>query len=141
MGDRRGYGRLALAAVLATACVQAPRQDYTVEQIPGIEDLPELMRVMYASLGDTWDLADQATIAPAEFEAAAAAASRVDAVAETLRVRFAGERGEGFEAHAGQLGAAAQDLRDAAAAGDTGQVRRAVRALGDTCESCHDSER
>ena len=113
-----------------------------MEQIPGIEDLPELMRVMYASLGATWDLAEQATIAPAELEAAAVAASRVDAVAETLRVRFADERGEGFEAYAGQLAAVAQDLRDAAGAGDdAGEVRRAVKALGDTCEACHDRYR
>ena len=141
MRDRMAIGRLALAGLLGTACVPAPRQNYTVEQIPAIEELPELMRVMYASLGATWDLAEQATITPAELEAAAVAASRVDAVAETLRVRFAAERGEGFEAYAGQLGAAAQDLRDGAADGDAAEVRRAVKALGDTCHACHDPHR
>jgi hypothetical protein len=141
MRGRTPSGWLALAGLLATACVPAPRQDYTVEQIPAIEGLPELMRVMYADLGTTWDLAEQATISPAELEAAATTASRVDAVAETLRVRFAAERGEGFEAYTGQLGAAAQDLRDSAAAGDASAVRRAVRAIGAACEGCHGAYR
>jgi cytochrome c556 len=137
MTHRRTALCLVLACTAAASCVPAPQADYTPDQIRGLTDLQEVMRVMYQAMKPAWNLVDASSLAPADFQTAADTAARVDAVGETLAQTFAPGRPEGFGAYAGQLRLQAQDLGRGAAASDAALVKDSIDKLGKTCDSCH----
>jgi cytochrome c556 len=137
MTRRRTGSWLVVVLAAAASCVPAPQADYTPDELRGLSDLKEVMRVMYQAMKPTWALADASALAPADFQTAATAAARVEVIGETLTQSFAPGRPEGFGAYAGQLRTLAQELARGAASSDPAVVKDSVTKLGQTCDSCH----
>ena len=129
---------LVLAAALAAACVPKPRMQYTKEQLQGLHEKKELMRVLYHGLTPVWDSAKKSTYAAADFKTMARAAPRVVAVSQALlSKKVSGKYPDEFARHATELGKHAAALEKAATAAQEPQARKAIKGINAACKSCH----
>jgi hypothetical protein len=120
-----------------TACVPAPRLNYTAEQLGEIDSLEELMRVAYADSKAVWPLEKKEPLGEPDFEALQRVGARLEAVASVTAEKFGPMRPEGFAELARRMGGDAGRMREAGQAKDVSSARAAVKALGETCDACH----
>jgi hypothetical protein len=129
---------LAAIVALGLACFPPqPKAQYTPEELLQQTDLVELMRFQYHSLDNTWSLADQSTLTPADFQTAGVAATHVRDTADAILQNFAPSRPESFGAYAMQLKGLAEGMLASAGASDGAAVKTAIGKIGDTCDACH----
>ena len=122
---------------LLPACVPRPTQSYTIEQIPQIPSLKEVMRVQAGTMDPLFKKRGQTSFTPAEFTTLAEAGRRIEATSAAVRDKFAAGRPPGFATFAGQLNGQAADLSAAAQAQDAAKTSAALRAMKETCRGCH----
>lgn len=130
-----------LLLTFAVGCLPKPKQSYTVEQIPQIGSLEELMRVQAATMDPLFGKRDQGRYSPEEFTAFGDAGRRIKASAGTVRERFAKGHKPSFTTYAEQLATQADALVTAAEASDAAKSAQALTAMRDTCRSCHRENR
>jgi cytochrome c556 len=121
-------------------CLPKPKQAYTLEQIPQINDLEEIMRVQAATMDPLFGKRGQASFTKEEFAAMAEGGKRTATTAGQLS-RFAAGKKPSFATFAEQLIRGAQDLSAAAEAGDAAKVSATLGAMKDTCKGCHRENR
>lgn len=130
-----------LLCVLAAACVPRPKQAYTVDQIPQIGSLEEIMRVQAQTMDPLFARREKPSFTPAELQALAEGGRRIQASSATVRERFAAGRKASFAAYAGTLNTQAGELLAAAEAKDAARTRAALGAMRETCRGCHRENR
>jgi len=142
MVQRKMAIMMAAVVALGLGCFPPePKAQYTPEQLLQLTDLKELMRFQYHGLDNTWSLADQSTLTPADFRTAGVAATHVRDVAGAVLQNFAAGRPDGFRGFAEQLKGLAEGMAASAAASDAEAVKTAIGKIGDTCDACHSAYR
>jgi hypothetical protein len=130
-------------ALSLIACLPKPKQDYTVDQIPQINSLEEIMRVQAQTMDPLFAKRNQASYSADEFTAMAEAGRRIQVTSATVRDKFAtqGQRKPSFATFAGQLNAQAGDLLAAADGKDAQRAAATLRSMKQTCAGCHKENR
>ncbi len=132
------YIALALITLLAMACVQKPRMQYSKDQLAKLSNTKELMRVNYHELAPVWESAKRQSFSPADFKTMATAAARVEVASVSLTSKEVTRWfKEGFVGHAATLGKHARALGEAAEAGKEAEARKAIKGINRACEDCH----
>jgi cytochrome c556 len=126
----------ALLSFGAAGCVPKPKQDYTLEQLRQMENLEEIMHVQAATMDPQWKKMS-GELSAADFGVLAEAGARIEATAEAIRTKHSEKRQPGFLTLAEQLGKQAKDLVAATTAKDAEHTRTALRAMKETCATCH----
>jgi hypothetical protein len=137
---------LALAAgllffVAAGGCVRKPKQDYTNDQVKGIESLEELMRVQAQTADPQFAKIGQAAYSDREFAGMADAAQRLQSSSEILRTRLSANRPPSFATYAARLSEQAGELLAAASAKDAAKASASLTGIRETCRTCHREHR
>lgn len=127
---------VALLAWGVAGCLPKPKADYTLEQLKQMDNLEEIMRVQAATIDPQWKkMSGQLTAA--DFGILAEAGARIEATAEAIRTRHSEKRQPGFLTLAEQLSKQAKDLVAASTAKDAEHTQTALRAMKETCSTCH----
>lgn len=133
----RTLALVTFAAVVLAGCVPKPKQNYTLEQIPQIDDLKEVMRVQAHTI-DTWFAkSEQASFTDEEYRTLGRAALTLKATSASLRDRFSKRKTRDFAYHANRLDAGAEQLHAAAESKAAAGVRSGLYAIRRACKSCH----
>lgn len=127
---------VALLAWGAVGCLPKPKADYTLEQLKQMDNLEEIMRVQAATMDPQWKKMS-GELKAADFGILAEAGARIEATAEAIRARHSEKRQPGFLTLAEQLGKQAKDLVAASTAKDAEHTQTALRAMKETCATCH----
>lgn len=122
---------------LGPGCVPKPKQAYTLEQIPQIDDLEEVMRVQAHTIDPWFAKSDQTSFTDEEYRTLARAARTLKATAASLRDRFSKGKTRDFAYHANREDAGADQLLAAAESKTAAQVRSSLYAIRRACKSCH----
>jgi hypothetical protein len=125
------------AVVLSSGCVKEPKQAYTVEQIPRIKDLEELMRVQAHTIDPWFARSDQTGFTDKDYDALIRAARTLKATTAAVRYRFSRDHTPDFTSHASQLEADAIQLETAAQSKAAAEIGPSLQAIRATCRSCH----
>lgn len=123
--------------VVGPGCVPKPKQAYTLEQIPQIDDLQEVMRVQAHTIDPWFAKSDQASFTDEEFQTLGRAARTLKATAASLRDRFSKGKSRDFAYHANRQDAGADQLLAAAESKTAAQIRSSLYAIRRACKSCH----
>lgn len=128
---------VALFGAGAAGCLPRPKQDYTLEQLKQMDSLEEIMRVQAATMDPQWKKMGPAALTAADFGALAEAGQRMEATAEAIRTRHSEKRQPGFLTLAEQFGKQARELVGYATAKDGEHTKTALKAMKETCATCH----
>ena len=123
---------LFLLLPLAVAC--APKREITVEQVPTIAKLGELMDAQATIADPQFKKRNQASFTDAEFASFAELSTKLQAT--SLKAKDF-TKGPGFDTFAVQLHDRAADLGTAAVAKDAAAARKALTDMKMTCKECH----
>jgi cytochrome c556 len=136
-----GHRALVLVAfttvVVGPGCVPKPKQAYTLEQIPQIDDMEEVMRVQAHTIDPWFAKSDQTSFTDAEYQTLARAARTLQATAASLRDRFSKGKTRDFAYHANRQDAGADQLLAAAESKAAAGIRSSLYAIRRACKSCH----
>jgi cytochrome c556 len=127
--------------VLLSACVGAPKKNYSADEIKTIDDLEELMKVQAQTMDPLFKLRDQTAFSDAQFGSLADAGRMIQATSATARDRFATGHKPSFATFAEKLNQQAAELTSAADAKDAGRIRTTLSSLKTTCAGCHKENR
>ena len=131
-------GLLLCTVVLSSGCVPKPKKAYTVEQIPKIKDLEELMRVQAHTIDPWFARSDQTRFTDNDYDALVRAARTLKATAAAGRYRFSRDHSPDFTSHTNRLEADATRLETAAQSRAAAEIGPRLRAIRTTCQSCHE---
>lgn len=123
---------IALACSFALACV--PKRDLTVQEIPKLTKLEDVMDVQSTVMDPQFKKIGAASYSDADFAAFADAGARLQASA--LKIKDF-SKGAGFDALAMQLHDQAKQLADAASAKNAVASSQALASMKSTCKQCH----
>lgn len=128
---------VALLGACVTGCLPKPKADYTLEQLKQMDSLEEIMRVQAATMDPQWKKMSAPSLSAADYAVLAEAGQRMEATAEAIRSRHSQKRQPGFLTLAEQFQQQAKDLVAAATAKDGEHTKTALKAMKETCATCH----
>ena len=120
------------AGFLATGCV--PKREVTIEEVPSIKKLDDLMAAQSTIADPQFKKRDQATFTDAELTNLVDVSAKIQAT--SLHIKDF-SKGAGFDALAVKLHDDAAALGTAASAKDAAGVRASLTAMKNTCKECH----
>ncbi len=130
-----------LLAAAAAGCVPKPKANYTLEQIPQLNSLEEIMRVQAQAMDPVFAKRNQGSFTDEEYTAIAAAAGKVEVTSVTVRDKFAAGHKPSFVTYATDLNRNAGELLKAAQAKDAANTALLLQKTKDTCRGCHKENR
>ncbi|MCC6749867.1 MAG: cytochrome c [Deltaproteobacteria bacterium] len=123
--------------LLAAGCVPKPKQDYTLEQIPQIPTLKELMHFQAHTVDPWFGKRKQKSFSAEEHEALVGVGQKLVATAALLRDKFAQQKAPSFATYAGQMHGESGKLVTAAQAKNASGVSDALEGVRKACAACH----
>jgi cytochrome c556 len=124
-------------AIVATACVPAPKKAYTPDEAQKLDELDEIMHVNAATMDPLWGLEDGSGIDEATFAKLKDAAAMAKATSTATKEKIAPAFPAGFAKHADDMGAGADKLASAADAKDAKAAGAAIASIHAACKGCH----
>lgn len=134
------FARLTIAAVLATttiSCVPRPKQDYSIEQLAGLDSIKELMHVQAAVIDHLFAKKKQTSFSDSELQEMVHAAQKITVTSQVLRDRLASRYDPRFGGFATQLHESARELRTHAEAKQAEKIGSTLEAMRLACKGCH----